>query len=403
MVGVRAGRGARGGGANGSGSPATVRVFGDPASVGDMSEERYWANDVPETHQPYVAAADRYRHLEYRRVGRSGLLLPPISLGLWYNFGDDRPFDGQRKVLRHAFDRGITHFDLANNYGPPYGSAEENFGRMMRTDFKPYRHEMVISSKAGWDMWPGPYGKLGSRKYVLASLEESLRRLSLDHVDIFYSHRADPGTPVEETIGALDTAVRQGKATYVGISSYSPELTAQAAGIARELGTPLVIHQPSYSVLNRWIEEGGGAGPGAAGGQSLTTVLDEHGLGSIGFTPLAQGLLTGKYLEGKPAERSGARPSFDDSVLTDDNVERLRGLNAIAEERGQSLAQLAISWVLRPGGVTSALIGASSTEQLDENLAAADQTEFSDEHLARIDELAGTTEGVDLWKVSTDV
>ncbi|MEH3034623.1 MAG: aldo/keto reductase [Aeromicrobium erythreum] len=356
-----------------------------------MTEERYWADAVPETHQPYVAAADRYEQLDYRRVGDSGLLLPPLSLGLWYNFGDDRPFATQREVLRHAFDHGITHFDLANNYGPPYGSAEENFGRMMRTDFKPYRHELVLSSKAGWDMWPGPYGKLGSRKYVLNSLEESLRRMSVDHVDIFYSHRADPGTPVAETIGALDTAVRQGKALYVGISSYSPERTAEAVRVARELGTPLVIHQPSYSMLNRWIEDG------------LTTVLDEHGLGSIGFTPLAQGLLTDKYLGDGPAKRSTDRPSFSDDVLTDDNLRRLRGLADIAKERGQSLAQMAISWVLRPGGVTSALIGASSTEQLDENLAAASQTDFTDEELARIDELAVSTEGVDLWKVSAEL
>ena len=356
-----------------------------------MSEERYYADPVPETHQPYVAAADRYQHLDYRRVGTSGLLLPPISLGLWWNFGDDRPFETQREVLRHAFDSGITHFDLANNYGPPYGSAEENFGRMMRTDFKPYRHELVISSKAGWDMYPGPYGKLGSRKYLLNSLDESLQRMSVDHVDIFYSHRADSGTPVEETIGALDTAVRQGKALYVGISSYSPERTARAVAVAKELGTPLVIHQPSYAMVNRWIEDG------------LLTVLDEHGLGSIGFSPLAQGLLTSKYLGKEPEARSGRRGSFTDDVLTKDNIERLNGLNAIAEERGQSLAQMAISWTLRPGGVTSALIGASSVEQLDENLAAAANTEFSADELARIDELSGNTEGVDIWKVSSVV
>ncbi|WP_375001409.1 aldo/keto reductase [Aeromicrobium sp. CTD01-1L150] len=397
-----------------------------------MSEERYWADRVPETHRPYIADEDRYQHLEYRRVGTSGLLLPPISLGLWYNFGDNRPFDTQREVLRHAFDHGITHFDLANNYGPPYGSAEENFGRMMRTDFRPYRDEILVSSKAGWDMWPGPYGKLGSRKYVLSSLDASLERMSLEYVDIFYSHRVDPGTPVEETVGALDTAVRQGKALYAGISSYSPEKTAQAVAVARSLGTPLVIHQPSYSMLNRWVEGGGGAGPGgtsqhgaqrsawgrAAGGNgggagpggraagertSLLAVLDEHGLGSIGFTPLAQGLLTDRYLGADAVERATQRPSLDESVLTDANLERLRGLAAIAAERGQSLAQMAISWVLRPGGVTSALIGASSTEQLDENLAAARQSEFSDEELARIDELAGTTDGVNIWSVSSDL
>ncbi|MGJ9413850.1 aldo/keto reductase [Aeromicrobium sp. CF4.19] len=356
-----------------------------------MSEERYWADPVPETHRPYVAAEDRYQHLDYRRLGTSGLLLPPLSLGLWYNFGDNRAFDVQREVLRHAFDHGISHFDLANNYGPPHGSAEENFGRMMRTDFKPYRDELVLSSKAGWDMWPGPYGKLGSRKYLLSSLDASLERMSVEYVDIFYSHRVDPGTPLEETMGALDTAVRSGKALYAGISSYSPSKTAEAVAIARDLGTPLVIHQPSYSMLNRWVEDG------------LLTVLAEHGLGSIGFTPLAQGLLTDRYLGEDAVERATQRPSLDESVLTDDNLERLRGLAAIADERGQSLAQMAISWVLRPGGVTSALIGASSTQQLDENLAAAQQTDFTDEELTRIDELAGTTDGVNIWSVSSEI
>ena len=257
-----------------------------------MSDEPYYAQSVAETHRPYVAAEDRYQRFEYRRVGDSGLLLPPLSLGLWYNFGDDKPFDTQREVLRHAFDSGITHFDLANNYGPPYGSAEENFGRMMRTDFAPYRDEMIISSKAGWDMWPGPYGNASSRKYLLSSLDASLKRLSLDHVDIFYSHRFDPDTPVSETIAALDTAVRQGKATYVGISSYSPERTAEAVGIANELGTPLVIHQPAYSMLNRWVERG------------LLTVLEEHGMGSIAFTVLAQGLLSDRYLGDEPTTTS---------------------------------------------------------------------------------------------------
>ncbi len=354
-------------------------------------EARYYADPVPELHQPYSAAPDRYQHLDYRRVGGSGLLLPPISLGLWWNFGDNRPFDTQREILRHAFDRGITHFDLANNYGPPYGSAEENFGRMMRGDFRAYRDEMIVSSKAGWDMWPGPYGKLGSRKYVLASLDQSLARMSVDYVDIFYSHRADPGTPVAETIGALDTAVRQGKALYVGISSYSPERTAEAVRVARDLGTPLIIHQPSYSVLNRWIERG------------LTDTLAEHGLGSIGFSPLAQGLLTTRYLKGDPVERAGDRGSFDDGVLTEDNVRRLRGLADIAEKRGQSLAQLAIAWTLRPGGVTSALIGASSIEQLDENLAAAQNVDFSTDELEAIDGLAIDADRVDLWKVSADL
>ncbi|WP_456694966.1 aldo/keto reductase [Aeromicrobium sp. P5_D10] len=356
-----------------------------------MTEERFYADRVPETHRPYVAAEDRYQHLDYRRVGTSGLLLPPISLGLWWNFGDNRPFDTQREVLRHAFDHGITHFDLANNYGPPYGSAEENFGRMMRTDFKPYRDELILSSKAGWDMWPGPYGKLGSRKYLLSSLDASLERMSVDYVDIFYSHRVDPGTPLEETIMALDTAVGQGKALYAGISSYSPEKTAEAIAIARDLGTPLVIHQPSYSMLNRWVERG------------LLTVLGEHGLGSIGFSPLAQGLLTDRYLGDEPVERKGDRGSLDEGVLTSENIERLKGLADIAQQRGQSLAQLAISWILRPGGVTSALIGASSTEQLDENLAAAAKTDFTDDELAAIDRLAGDTEGVDLWRVSADL
>ena len=354
-----------------------------------MSDEPYYAQSVAETHRPYVAAEDRYQRFEYRRVGDSGLLLPPLSLGLWYNFGDDKPFDTQREVLRHAFDSGITHFDLANNYGPPYGSAEENFGRMMRTDFAPYRDEMIISSKAGWDMWPGPYGNASSRKYLLSSLDASLKRLSLDHVDIFYSHRFDPDTPVSETIAALDTAVRQGKATYVGISSYSPERTAEAVGIANELGTPLVIHQPAYSMLNRWVERG------------LLTVLEEHGIGSIAFTVLAQGLLSDRYLGDEPTTTSD-RPTFDQSLVNDDNRERLRGLNAVAEGRGQTLAQMALSWVLRPGGVTSALIGVSSVKQLDENLKAADNTDFSDDELAEIDRLAGEPDAVNLWKVSSD-
>ncbi|MGH3457597.1 aldo/keto reductase [Aeromicrobium sp.] len=354
-----------------------------------MSDDAYYAQSVAETHRPYVAAEDRYQHLEYRRVGDSGLLLPPLSLGLWYNFGDNKPFDTQREVLRHAFDRGITHFDLANNYGPPYGSAEENFGRMMRTDFAPYRDEMIISTKAGWDMWPGPYGNAGSRKYVLSSLDASLGRLSLDHVDLFYSHRFDPDTPVAETIAALDTAVRMGKATYVGISSYSPERTAEAVSIARELGTPLVIHQPAYSMLNRWVERG------------LLTVLDDHQLGSIAFSVLAQGLLSDRYLGDEPT-RTSDRPTFDQSLVNDDNRKRLRGLNSVAEARGQTLAQMALSWVLRPGGVTSALVGVSSVEQLDENLKAADNTEFSADELAEIDRLAGEPEGVNLWSVSSE-
>ncbi len=355
-----------------------------------MSEERYYADPVPEVHRPYVAAEDRYRQHDYRRVGTSGLLLPPITLGLWWNFGDDRPFATQRAVLRRAFDRGVSHFDLANNYGPPYGAAEENFGRMMRGDFKPYRDELVLSTKAGWDMWPGPYGKLGSTKYLRASLDASLERMSVDYVDIFYSHRVDPGTPVAETVGALDTAVRQGKALYVGISSYSPEKTVEAIEVARELGTPLVIHQPSYSMLNRWIERG------------LLATLEAHGLGSIGFSPLAQGLLTGKYLDGPTADRVG-RGSFSDDVVTPENVERLRALDAIAKGRGQTLAQMAIAWTLRPGGVTSSLLGASSVEQLDENLDALKNLDFSDDELAEIDRHATDADGVDLWKVSADL
>ncbi len=357
-----------------------------------MTEERYYADAVPETHRPYVAAEDRYQHLDYRRVGTSGLLLPPISLGLWWNFGDDRPFATQREVLRHAFDRGITHFDLANNYGPPYGSAEENFGRMMRTDFKPYRDELILSSKAGWDMWPGPYGKLGSRKYLLSSLDASLERMSVDYVDIFYSHRADPDTPVEETVGALDTAVRQGKALYVGISSYSAERTRRAAEVAVDLGTPLVIHQPAYSMVNRWVED------------ELLDTLEDTGMGSIAFTPLAQGLLTDRYLGDEPVERAGGRSSFDDSVV-EANRDRLRGLADVARERGQTLAQLAIAWVLRPGAATSALIGASSTKQLDENVAAAANTDFTAEELDRIDELVGhdADARVDLWGGSAEI
>lgn len=351
-----------------------------------MAEElRY--DPVPDTHAPFVAAADRYASTGYRRVGNSGLILPPISLGLWWNFGDNRPFDTQREVLRHAFDHGITHFDLANNYGPPYGSAEENFGRMMRTDFKAYRNELIISSKAGWDMWPGPYGNLGSRKYIMASADESLARMNLDYVDIFYSHRPDPDTPIEETIGALDTLVRQGKALYVGISSYSPERTAQAARVAKDLGTPLVIHQPSYSMLNRWVEDG------------LLDTLTEHGMGSIAFTPLAQGLLTNKYLSNESAVPSGGRDSLQ-GHLTEENLSKARGLAQVAESRGQSLAQLAIAWLLREGGVTSVLLGASSTAQLDENLGALGNTTFSTEELEKIDRIVAGEAGIDNWRTA---
>jgi L-glyceraldehyde 3-phosphate reductase len=349
-------------------------------------------SDVPFTHDPWAAARERYDAMPYRRVGSSGLLLPAISLGLWYNFGDNRPFDVQRQVLRHAFDRGITHFDLANNYGPPYGSAEENFGRMLRRDFKPYRNELIISTKAGWDMWPGPYGQLGGRAYLLASLDESLDRLGLDYVDIFYSHRIDPVTPLDETIGALDTAVRAGKARYVGISSYSPGKTAEAAAIARRRGTPLVIHQPSYSLLNRWIEDG------------LTTELANAGMGAIAFTALAQGLLTDRYLRQNAADvdRATTRPTFDDGLVTEQVREQLRGLAGIAERRGQSLAQLALAWVLRDPTVASTLIGASSVEQLDENLGALANLDFTPDELREIDQYASDS-GIDLWRESSDI
>jgi L-glyceraldehyde 3-phosphate reductase len=345
---------------------------------------------IPDSHRPYAAAPQRYASTEYRRVGASGLQLPPISLGLWWNFGDNRPFDVQRQILRHAFDHGITHFDLANNYGPPYGSAEENFGRMMRRDFAPYRHEIIVSSKAGWDMWPGPYGNLGSRKYLIASAEESLDRMGLDYVDIFYSHRADPHTPVEETVGALDTLVRQGKALYVGISSYSAERTRQAAAVARELGTPLVIHQPAYSLLNRWVED------------ALLDTLAEEGMGSIAFTPLAQGLLTDKYLRDAGAVPSGGRGSLAGHV-TEENLATVRALAELADERGQTLAQLAIAWLLREGGVTSVLLGASSTAQLDENLGALANTSFTDVELERIDRVAGRESNINIWDVSSSI
>ncbi len=345
---------------------------------------------IPDSHRPYVAAPDRYASTEYRRVGASGLRLPPISLGLWWNFGDNRPFDVQRQILRHAFDHGITHFDLANNYGPPYGAAEENFGRMMRRDLAPYRHEIIVSSKAGWDMWPGPYGDLGSRKYLIASAEESLERMGLGYVDIFYSHRADPHTPVEETVGALDALVRQGKALYVGISSYSAERTRQAAAVARELGTPLVIHQPAYSLLNRWVEDG------------LLDTLAEEGMGSIAFTPLAQGLLTDKYLADADAVPSGGRGSLAGHV-TEENLATVRALGEVAAERGQSLAQLAIAWLLREGGVSSVLLGASSTAQLDENLGALANTAFTDAELDRIDRIAGRESSINIWDVSSSI
>lgn len=355
-----------------------------------MSDASRFRTDMKDIHRPYTAADDRYSRTEYRQVGSSGLYLPPISLGLWWNFGDNIPLDSQRALLRHAFDRGITHFDLANNYGPPYGSAEKNFGRLMREDFAPYRDELIISSKAGWDMWPGPYGDLGSRKYIVASAEQSLQRMGLDYVDIFYSHRVDPVTPLEETIGALDTLVREGKALYVGISSYSAERTAVAAAIARSLGTPLVIHQPSYSILNRWVEDG------------LTGVMKQEGIGAIAFTPLAQGLLTSKYLEDGTADRAQQRSSLPKASLSEKGLATLRGLDVIAQERGQTLAQMAIQWVLRDPVVASALIGASRPAQLDENLAALDGPGFTGEELERIDALSDGID-VDLWAESTQL
>ncbi|TQM69149.1 L-glyceraldehyde 3-phosphate reductase [Actinomadura hallensis] len=337
----------------------------------------------------YVADTDRYERIPYRRCGRSGLLLPAISLGLWHNFGDDRPLDVQRAILRRAFDMGVTHFDLANNYGPPYGSAEINFGRIMREDFRPYRDEMIISTKAGYDMWPGPYGDWGSRKYLLASLDQSLKRMGLEYVDIFYSHRFDPDTPLEETMGALDSAVRSGKALYAGISSYSAERTAEAAAILREMGTPLLIHQPSYSMFNRWIEGG------------LLDTLEREGVGCIAFSPLAQGMLTDKYLGGVPeGSRASKGTSFSANLLTEENVERIRSLNEIARGRGQSLAQLALAWALRDGRVTSALIGASSVAQLEENLAALDRLDFTEDELAEIDRYA-VDAGINIWAASS--
>jgi L-glyceraldehyde 3-phosphate reductase len=339
----------------------------------------------------YAAADGRYGRMPYRRCGRSGLELPAVSLGLWHNFGHDRPLDASRAIVCRAFDLGITHFDLANNYGPPYGSAEENFGRLLAEDLRPYRDELVISTKAGYDMWPGPYGDRGSRKYLLASLDQSLGRMGLDYVDIFYSHRVDPDTPLEETMGALDAAVRAGKALYVGISSYSPEKTQQAAAILRGLGTPLLIHQPSYSMLNRWIEEEG-----------LLDVLGNLGVGCITFSPLAQGMLTDKYLDGIPA---GSRASRDDSLspklLSDEAIARVRALNEIAAARGQSLAQLALAWTLRDPRVTSTLVGASSVEQLEANVAALDRLEISADELAEIDRYA-VDSGINLWARSSE-
>jgi L-glyceraldehyde 3-phosphate reductase len=340
---------------------------------------------------PYLPAANRYERMVYRRSGRSGLKLPAISLGLWWNFGGDRPLETSRAIVRRAFDLGVTHFDLANNYGPPYGSAEENFGRMLRDDLRPFRDELVISTKAGYDMWPGPYGEWGSRKYLLASLDQSLARMGLDYVDIFYSHRFDPYTPLEETMGALDTAVHQGKALYVGISSYSAEKTREAYAILESLGTRLLIHQPSYSMLNRWIEP------------DLVEALGELGVGCIAFSPLAQGMLTDKYLGGIPDGSRASRPNYSlsPSLLDEDAIAKIRALNEIAGRRGQTLAQMALAWVLRDDRVTSALIGASSVGQLEENLAAADNLGFTDDELGEIDRYA-TESPINLWAASSE-
>jgi L-glyceraldehyde 3-phosphate reductase len=339
----------------------------------------------------YIADGDRYEQTSYRRCGRSGIKLPVVSLGLWQNFGDETPFEVQRAMLRRAFDRGVTHFDLANNYGPPYGAAEANFGRHLREDFRPYRDELIISTKAGWDMWPGPYGDLGSRKYLLASLDASLKRMGLEYVDIFYSHRADPDTPLEETMGALATAVQSGRALYAGISSYSPERTAQASALLREMGVPLFIHQPSYSLLNRWIEGG------------LLDVLEAEGVGCIAFSPLAQGMLTSKYLNGIPEGSRASRPgSLSPDLLTDSALQHIRRLNELASARGQSLAQMAIAWTLRDPRVTSALIGASSVKQLDENLDAMEAPPFTEVELAAIDAHA-VEAGINLWAGSSSI
>jgi L-glyceraldehyde 3-phosphate reductase len=338
---------------------------------------------------PHDAAPDRYDSMPYRRVGTSGVRLPAISLGLWQNFGDDRPLDTQRAIVLHAFDRGITHFDLANNYGPPAGSAEANFGRILASDLRGYRDELLVSTKAGYDMWPGPYGDAGSRKYLLASLDQSLARMGLDYVDIFYSHRFDPETPLEETMGALDSAVRQGKALYVGVSSYSAQRTREAAAILRDLGTRLLIHQPSYSMLNRWIEA------------ELLDVLAEEGMGAIAFSPLAQGLLTERYLAGVPSGARASRPgSFSRELLTDANLANVRALNDIAQRRGQTLAQMALAWIIRDARVTSALVGASSVEQLDDSLGALENLAFEPGELAEIDRYA-VEGGVNLWARSS--
>ncbi len=338
----------------------------------------------------YQPAPDRYDRMLYRRCGRSGVDLPAISLGLWQNFGNDRPYETQRATVRRAFDRGVTHFDLANNYGPPYGSAEKNFGRMLRDDLAPFRDELIVSTKAGYDMWPGPYGDHGSRKYLLASLDQSLGRMGLDYVDIFYSHRFDPDTPLDETLGALDTAVRQGKALYAGISSYSAERTLEAVAILRDLGTRLLIHQPSYSMLNRWIEP------------ELLDVLGVEDVGCIVFSPLAQGMLTDRYLHGIPESSRAARDGpLGRDMLTEEMLAKVRTLNEIAAGRGQSLAQMALAWALRDSRITSAVIGASSVEQLETNLGALDNLDFTDDELAEIDRYATESE-INIWATSSE-
>jgi L-glyceraldehyde 3-phosphate reductase len=340
----------------------------------------------------YIAADDRYDKMGYRRCGRSGLTLPPVSLGLWHNFGHDRPFETQRAIVRRAFDLGVTHFDLANNYGPPYGSAEVNFGRMLGADLAPYRDELVISTKAGYDMWPGPYGNWGSRKYLLASLDQSLARMGLDYVDIFYSHRVDPDTPMEETMGALDTAVRSGRALYAGISSYNSARTREAASILADLGTPLLIHQPSYSMINRWIEDDG-----------LLDTLAEVGAGCIAFSPLAQGLLTDRYLDGIPPDsRVATGGAMSREMLTEDRLAHVRALNSFASARGQTLAQLALVWALRDPRMTSLVIGASSIAQLEDNIAVLDNLDLSDGELAEIESLAPQDAGINLWARSSE-
>jgi L-glyceraldehyde 3-phosphate reductase len=337
----------------------------------------------------YVAAADRYDRMTYNRCGRSGLKLPAVSLGLWHNFGHDRPLDASRAIVRRGFDLGITHFDLANNYGPPYGSAEENFGRLMREDLRPYRDELVISTKAGYDMWPGPYGEWGSRKYLLASLDQSLQRMALDYVDIFYSHRFDPQTPLEETMGALASAVHAGKALYVGISSYSAAKTREAASILDGLGTPLLIHQPSYSMLNRWIEGG------------LLDALGDLGVGCITFSPLAQGMLTDRYLDGIPSDsRAAQHTSLDPTMISEEAMSHIRALNEIAAGRGQSLAQMALAWTLRDPRVTSTLVGASSVAQLEANVGALDRSGFTEDDLAAIEPHA-VDGGINIWAESS--